>query len=69
MSVSAEVFGKFNNESYTPPVHKKTLAQEASLRKRMEQNFMFSTLNPKDKKSILDAMNFVNAKAGDYIIK
>ena len=33
MSVSAEVFGKFNKqEHYVPPVHKKTPEQEQSLR-------------------------------------
>lgn len=35
----------------------------------MEQNFMFDSLNPKDKKSILDAVVLVTRKAGDVIIK
>jgi hypothetical protein len=34
----------------------------------MEQNFMFKELNPKDKKSILDAMAIVTKNAGDCII-
>lgn len=70
MSVSAEVFGKFNKQQeYVPPVHKKTPEQERSLRERMEQNFMFNTLNPKDKKAILDAVTLVTKNAGDVIIK
>ena len=70
MSVSAEVFGKFNKqEHYVPPVHKKTPEQEQSLRERMEQNFMFNTLNPKDKKAIIDAVLLVKKNAGEVVIK
>ena len=70
MSVSAEVFGKFNKqEDYVPPVYKKTPEQEHALRARMESNFMFNTLNPKDKKSILDAVTLVTKSKGDVIIK
>lgn len=35
----------------------------------MENNFMFSSLNPKDKKSILDAVVLVTKSAGETIIK
>lgn len=70
MSVSAEVFGKFNKqEDYVPPVHKKTAEQEHSLRNRMESNFMFNSLNPKDKKQILDAVVLVTKSKGEVIIK
>lgn len=70
MSVSAEVFGKFNKqEDYVPPVHKKTKQQEESLRARMEQNFMFNYLNPKDKKAIIEAVVLVSKSAGETIIK
>ena len=70
MSVSAEVFGKFNKqEDYVPPVNKKSPEQEQQLRAKMEKNFMFNTLNPKDKKSILEAVTLVTKKEGDVIIK
>lgn len=50
MSVSAEVFGKFNVEQkYVPPVHKKSEDQKNAIRDKMSKNFMFSCLNPKDK--------------------
>jgi cAMP-dependent protein kinase regulator len=39
------------------------------LRERMEQNFMFNTLNPKDKKAIIEAVLLVEKKANDVIIK
>lgn len=35
----------------------------------MKNNFLFSTLNPKDKKAVLDAIIGVNKKAGEVIIK
>jgi cAMP-dependent protein kinase regulator len=35
----------------------------------MEANFMFNTLNPKDKKAIIDAVLLVSKNAGDVIIK
>lgn len=56
-SVSAEVFGRFNKEiAYVPPVHKKTPEQVEAIKARMASNFMFSSLNPKDKQAILDAI-------------
>jgi cAMP-dependent protein kinase regulator len=70
MSVSAEVFGKFNKqEDYIPPVHDKSEEQIKAIKQKMENNFMFSTLNPKDKKKILDAVLPMTKKAGDVIIK
>jgi len=39
------------------------------LRNRMESNFMFNTLNPKDKKQILDAVVLVTKSKGEVIIK
>jgi len=60
MSVSAEVFGKFNlQKEYTPPVHKKTPQQIEAIKNKMSGNFMFNSLNPKDKKAILDAVKAV----------
>ncbi len=70
MSVSAEVFGKFNKqEDYIPPVHKKSEDQIRAIKQKMENNFMFSTLNPIDKKKILDAVVPVTKQAGEVIIQ
>lgn len=69
MSVSAEVFGKFHiQQEYVPPVHEKTEAQNEAIKNRMSSNFMFSSLNPKDRKAILLAIVPVQKKAGDVII-
>lgn len=70
MSVSAEVFGKFNKqEVYVAPVYQKTQQQIEAIKKRMDGNFMFDCLNPKDKKSIIDAIVPTTKSAGDVIIR
>lgn len=70
MSVSAEVFGKFNKEEdYVPPVYPKTPEQEKAIKEKMENNFLFGSLNPIEKKKILDAVQAVKYNAGDVIIK
>jgi cAMP-dependent protein kinase regulator len=70
MSVSAEVFGKFNlQKEYTPPVHQKTPQQIEAIKSKMSGNFMFNSHNPKDKKAILDAVKAVQKKKGEVIIK
>ena len=70
MSVSAEVFGKFNKQAaWVPPVHPKTEDQIRAVKGKMEANFMFSSLNPLDKKKILEAVVPVQKQAGDVIIK
>lgn len=70
MSVSAEVFGKFNIEKeYVPPVHAKSEDQVQAIKDRMANNFLFASLNPKDKKAVLDAIVGVKFQPGDCIIK
>eukprot|EP00355_Strombidium_rassoulzadegani_P008281 CAMPEP_0168619014 /NCGR_PEP_ID=MMETSP0449_2-20121227/6379_1 /TAXON_ID=1082188 /ORGANISM="Strombidium rassoulzadegani, Strain ras09" /LENGTH=331 /DNA_ID=CAMNT_0008659927 /DNA_START=201 /DNA_END=1196 /DNA_ORIENTATION=- len=70
MSVSAEVFGKFNKQGdYQPPVHFKSDQQISAIKDKMERNFMFNSLNPIDKKKILEAVLPVRKEAGDVIIK
>lgn len=70
MSVSAEVFGKFNVEiEYLPPVHAKSEDQISKIKERMKSNFLFASLNPKDKKAVLNAILGVKKAAGNVIIK
>ena len=46
-SVSAEVFGTWNKkQEFVPPKYPKNQAQVEALKKRLEQAFMFSCLNP-----------------------
>ena len=54
--------------AYVAPVHKKTPQQIAAIQGRMKGNWMFEALNPKDEKSILDAVVPVVKKQGDVII-
>lgn len=70
MSVSAEVFGKFNVEkAYIPPVHKKSEDQVTKIKERMKNNFLFASLNPKDKQAVLNAIIGVKKAAGEVIIR
>ena len=70
MSVSAEVFGKFNLQTeYTPPFYQKTQEEEDQIKLRMKGNFMFEALNPKDKKAIIGAIVHVKPTNGDVIIQ
>lgn len=68
-SVSAEVYGSWNKrQSYVPKVVKKTDEQAARIRTRLGQAFMFSALDEKEKKIVVDAMEEKFFKAGDKVI-
>jgi len=70
MSVSAEVFGKFNKkEEFQPPVYPKTEEQTRAIKTRMEGNFMFESLNPVEKKQILDAVQPVKFGKNKKVIE
>jgi cAMP-dependent protein kinase regulator len=70
MSVSAEVFGKFNLKTeYKPPVYPKSELQIAEIKERMEKNFLFDSLSPIEKKTILDAIKPTTLHDGDVVIK
>ena len=46
-SVSAEAFGNWNKKTdFVPPFYEKSAEVKAALKKRLEQAFMFSALNP-----------------------
>lgn len=68
-SVSAEVYGAFNKrENYVPKVVKKNEGQVTRIRQRLIQAFMFSALDEKEKKIVIDAMEERSFKAGDRVI-
>jgi cAMP-dependent protein kinase regulator len=55
--VSAEVFGKWNKKGdFKAPKYDKTSSVREALKKRIEQAFMFSALNPEELNIVLDAM-------------
>ena len=67
--MSAEAFGSWNKkEDHEPPKYPKTQEQIAALKKRLEQAFMFNTLNPNELEIVLMAMQQVSKKAGDLVI-
>ena len=70
ISVSAEVYGKFNKkENFKPKVVPKTQAQKEKIAMRLNQAFMFSNLDDKEKEIVINAMEEVKFKANEWVIK
>lgn len=62
-SVSAEVYGKFNKpENFKPKIVPKTQAQKDKIAMRLNQAFMFSNLDDKEKEIVINAMEEVKFK-------
>ena len=69
-SVSAEVFGTWNKKKeFKAPSYEKSPEVRVALKKRLEQAFMFSCLNPDELNIVLDAMQQVKKKAGENVIR
>ena len=69
-SVSAEAYGNWNKkEEFKAPSYPKSEEQTAALKERLSQAFMFSALNPDELGIVLGAMQRVEKKAGDLVIK
>lgn len=69
-SVSAEAFGIYHKKGdFEPVVNEKSDEVKGKIRKRLEDSFMFSALNEKDKNIVLDAMKEENFKNGDVVIR
>lgn len=69
-SVSAEVYGRFNQKTkYEPKVVPKTEAQKKRIRERLSQAFMFSALDEKEKEIIINAMEVKEFRSGDHVIR
>lgn len=68
-SVSAEVFGTWNKkEEFKAPCYDKPEHVKEALKKRLEQAFMFSCLNPQELEIVLNAMQYVKKHPGENII-
>jgi cAMP-dependent protein kinase regulator len=68
-SVSAEVFGTWNRqETFKPPRYEKSAEVMAALKSRLQQAFIFNSLNPDELKIIMLAFRAVTCKAGDVVI-
>ncbi len=69
-SVSTEVYGQFNPKaSFKPPKYDKTPELRAKIQKRLEEAFMFSSLNKEEFEIVIDAMQSVKVEKGKDIIK
>lgn len=69
-SVSAEVFGTWNKKGdFKAPCFEKSNEVKEALKKRLEQAFMFSCLNPQELEIVLNAMQYIKKHPGDLIIR
>lgn len=70
LSVSAEVFGKFNKpKKFQPPVYSKTPEQNAQIRNTILKCFLFSSVNKNDLNVLIDAFKLEAVKSGEVIIR
>ena len=68
-SVSAEVYGNFNKkEDYKPKIVAKSELQKSRIKKRLEQAFMFSALDEKEKEIVINAMDERKLDPEEYAI-
>ncbi len=69
-SVSAEAFGQFNKkEAYKPNIIQKPEESRKAISIRLQQAFMFSALDEKERGIVIDAMGERRCVAGDVVIK
>ena len=69
-SVCAEVFGEFNKkEEFIPRVIPKSQDQISLIKSRVMESFMFNSLEEKDLKTVIDAMEEFHFKSGETIIQ
>lgn len=68
--MSAEAFGAWNKKGeFKAPFYAKNDQLKEALKKRLEQAFMFSCLNPQELDIVLGAMQYVKKQPGEVIIK
>lgn len=69
-SVSAEAFGVYHKKSdFKPIVIDKSDEVKEKIKQRLNDSFLFNTLNENDQNIVLDAMAEENYKEGDLVIK
>ena len=69
-SVCAEVYGEYNKkEDFSPPEYQKSEDQKLRIFKKLNQNFMFSRLEQSEKDVIVLAMQSINVKKDEVVIK
>ncbi len=69
-SVSAEAFGVWNKKSdFKPTIVEKSGEAKLRILTRLDQAFMFSALDEKEKSVVVDAMTERKAQPGEFIIQ
>lgn len=69
-SVSAEVYGKFNQKSdFKPKIVAKSSEQKERIRQRLSQAFMFSALDEHEQGVVIDAMEEQTFQPEEFVIK
>ena len=70
ISVSAEVYGEFNQKrQFKPPVYHKTEEQKQRVLSKLNTSILFNGLDDKEKQVIVLAMKVIDVAAGSTIIK
>jgi cAMP-dependent protein kinase regulator len=70
VSISAEVFGKFNSPvNYKPKVTPKCEEIKHKIKNRLSQAFMFMNLDDNEMSVVIDAMDHKCVAPGEFIIK
>lgn len=69
-SVSAEVYGQYNNRAnFKPKIVEKDAKTKELIQELLSKSFLFMNLEEKDMNVIINAMEVKNVKSGDQIIK
>ena len=69
-SVSAEAYGKWNQkQEYKPRIINKTELQRSRILKRLEQAFMFASLDEREKNIVIGAMEEKKFNEGEDVIR
>jgi cAMP-dependent protein kinase regulator len=56
IAVSAEVYGVYHSQHYTPIIHPKTEDQITTIKSRIIQSFLFNSLDANELKIVIDAI-------------
>ena len=68
-SISAEAYGRFNQQTYIPKIIEKTEEQKTMVREKMLKSFLFKAMDDRNFEIIINALEEFNFKKGETIIK
>ena len=68
-SVSAESLDHYSSEQFTAKIVPKPADAKDRIRAKLASSFLFNSLGDKEFKIVIDAMEIIDAKPGDEVIK